>query len=68
MNVQLDGDDYDNAYLRLCSAKAMITTLSTLMVRQKNATITTNSIVLSEALYGIESLLEDCNKLLSKVH
>ena len=64
LTVQIESNRYDDATLRLCYASSLLTTLSILFDAEEGAD-TPSKQVLSSALYGIKTLIEDAQQNLN---
>ena len=59
-------DDFDNATLRLCYARSMLSTLAIFMNEEDS--IPHKPSLIADSLSGIELLVEDATKLIYKNH
>lgn len=59
-------DDFDNATLRLCYARSMLTTLAIFM--QEETVLPHKPSLIADAISGVELLKEDACNLLFKQH
>lgn len=62
-NIQVNGDNFDEATLRLCYARSLLTTLAIFI--GDSATIPHNPVLIADSLRGIEKTLEGIYDLLA---